>query len=237
MVCVRPENEVEQTALEKFKHKTADLDQDDETLLRFLRARDLDLRRAEEMLRTCITWRKEMKADCLPPWSPSPILKEKFNIYYDHAGYDKEGRPVFYIPLGDFQAMECIEHGLKDEMLTYPVYAIEHGISLMKDAGVSTIVGILDMAKLRMKQIIHIESMMILYNAFQTWESNYPERLKTVYIVNAPWIFTMAFNFFKPILGTRTISKLVIYGSNQKVWKHKMLEKIPEKTFNNISFV
>lgn len=55
------------------------------------------------------------------------------------------------------------------------------------------------------------------------YEANYPETLKTAYVVNAPAIFPIAYNLVKPFLSEDTKKKIVILGSD---WKQKLLQDI-----------
>jgi len=46
----------------------------------------------------------------------------------------------------------------------------------------------------------------------------------------APWVFTYIFGFVKPILSARTMSKVVIFDSNQVKWKEALLNNIPSSS-------
>ena len=59
------------------------------------------------------------------------------------------------------------------------------------------------------------------------YEANYPETLKTCYVVNASRVFQMLYSIVKPMLTARTLSKLQVFGSNEEQWKAVLLEKIP----------
>jgi len=64
---------------------------DDTTLLRFLRARDLEVKRAEAMLRKSVEWREANSVESATKWQvPQDILKD-FKMYF--TGLDKNGFP------------------------------------------------------------------------------------------------------------------------------------------------
>jgi len=133
------------------------------------------------------------------------------------------------LPLGAIKGKELLECGYKEEMHRYTVYIMKLGESTSLSIGATEFSAILDIKHLRMTQIIHVESMMVLYRFFQLLESNFPETLTQVFIVNVPWIFTLAFNFFKPILSKRTLEKVQIYGGPQKTWLPILSSKMPRE--------
>ncbi|RVE43239.1 hypothetical protein evm_012119 [Chilo suppressalis] len=58
------------------------------------------------------------------------------------------------------------------------------------------------------------------------YEANYPEILKTCFIVNAPKVFTLAFAVVKKFMHEYTISKIKIYGTDSKKWKAQVLTMV-----------
>ena len=58
-------------------------------------------------------------------------------------------------------------------------------------------------------------------------EPNYPERLKHVFIVRAPWIFASLYALVKPLLNETTASKVAILGDD---FATTLLEYIPKET-------
>lgn len=62
---------------------------------------------------------------------------------------------------------------------------------------------------------------------FARFEANYPERLKTAFLINAPKVFSILFALIKPLLTARTLSKVQIYASNAAKWKLALLNNIP----------
>ncbi|GIY75919.1 SEC14-like protein 2 [Caerostris extrusa] len=57
-----------------------------------------------------------------------------------------------------------------------------------------------------------------------TYEANYPERLKTAYIINASVYFSLIFSIIKPLLSGNTIKKISIHG--KEGWKENLVEVI-----------
>jgi len=83
----------EQELIPQFRNRVKDIVpyeelQDDHYLVRWLRARDLNLLKAETMLRKAISWYRRNEFDTLLDWKP------RVNYYrYAMTGHDSEGCP------------------------------------------------------------------------------------------------------------------------------------------------
>jgi len=103
----------------------------DEILVTWLRARDLNVDRAEQMLRRHLIWRKNNQIDTLKNWIPPkcffPVL---------HAGHDLDGCPIFLLPIGRWELRASIENGDIVPALRYIYQYLEKVISACRDAGV-----------------------------------------------------------------------------------------------------
>lgn len=55
-------------------------------------------------------------------------------------------------------------------------------------------------------------------------QDHYPERLGRLYIINAPWGFSGAFNFVKSFLDPVTVAKIHVLGAN---YQEELLGQIP----------
>lgn len=60
------------------------------------------------------------------------------------------------------------------------------------------------------------------------YEANYPEILKCCYIINAPRVFAFGFNIVKKFLDEYTLSKIMIFKSDQKKWLPQILVRVDE---------
>ncbi len=58
-------------------------------------------------------------------------------------------------------------------------------------------------------------------------DSNYPEILKYLMIINTPKVFSVIFNLFKPIMPKATLDKLEIFGPDREKWEAVVAEKFP----------
>jgi len=225
---LKPIDDKESAALARFRELTSDLNQDEDVSLKFLRAREGNLEKAEEMLRKSVKWRSDKNIGQFLKWKPPPKLEKDFGYTYRFTGFTNEGTPVFWIPLGDFKSKECIENGLKEDMLHWVYHFLEEAVRFAKSLEESQVVFLLECKNLSVRQVLHRESMQILYGAFQDLEMNYPEIIRTLYVVNAPKIFSIVYKLIKPILSARTISKIQIFDDDKKVWKEALMSKMPE---------
>ncbi|XP_069134410.1 SEC14-like protein 3 [Argopecten irradians] len=90
------------TTLQTFKDNVKDLlkpSHDDYYLLRWLRARNFDLKKSEEMLRNHASWRKKTGADTILESFKIPEIIDKY-LTGGHCGFDKEGNPIWIDPFG-----------------------------------------------------------------------------------------------------------------------------------------
>lgn len=62
----------------------------------------------------------------------------------------------------------------------------------------------------------------------QVLQAYYPERLAHLFIINANWIFKIAFNILKIFMDKNTISKLKILKSIDNLHEHIDASQLPE---------
>jgi hypothetical protein len=58
-------------------------------------------------------------------------------------------------------------------------------------------------------------------------DSNYPEILRYLMIINAPRVFTLVFNLIKPLIPKATLDKMEIFGPDKEEWKAVIKQKFP----------
>ncbi|ODM89495.1 SEC14-like protein 2, partial [Orchesella cincta] len=169
-----------------FQDVVSDLNQDEGVLLRFLRARDYDVDSAEKMLRNAVQWRKEIGLDGFKKWTFPPhfYTDMKFRYY----GRDLEGAQVFcWLFAGTWPVKQLLESEDLEQLKRYCFGGIEQGFQLMIKYG-STGNVIIDMEGFSYLQGTDIGSLKFAYSIFQGFEQYFPEILKAIYIINAPWI-------------------------------------------------
>ncbi|KAF8794913.1 SEC14-like protein 3 like protein [Argiope bruennichi] len=93
----------EMALIEELKRRyineiTPKMREDDTLWHRFLKARDFNLKDAEDLLKKHIQFRKEFRIDhILEEWQPCEVLAKYCPM--KNIGFDKEGHPIVYIDM------------------------------------------------------------------------------------------------------------------------------------------
>ncbi|KAL8046063.1 hypothetical protein ABFX02_08G154900 [Erythranthe guttata] len=182
-----------------------------ETLTRFLKAREGIVERAHKMLVDCLNWRVENDIDNMLTKPIVPV--ELYRAIRDSqliglSGYSFEGLPVFAIGAGlstfdqasvHYYVQSHIQINEYRDRVILPEATKKYG------KHVSKCIKILDMTGLRLSALNHIKLLTIISSID---DLNYPEKTKTYYIVNAPYVFSACWKVVKPLLQERTRSKI-----------------------------
>ncbi|XP_021368394.1 SEC14-like protein 2 isoform X3 [Mizuhopecten yessoensis] len=196
----------QQSTLNTFRNQVQDVlkpDHDDNFLLRWLRARNFDLTKSEEMLRNSLIWREKHNVDTILEDFESPDVVKKY-FTGGTSGFDKEGCPIWVDPLGrlDFK-VPC-------RKITAESGCVNMGGLLGKLIDKETI--IYDMEKVGMRHLW--KPGIDTFNQFVTLvEDNYPERLKFIFIINAPKIFPVIWKLVRPFVAEGTRKKIKVFGT------------------------
>jgi len=213
--------------LSEFRTAVEDLDGLDEvTLLRFLRARDHNVKRADEMLRRHVQWREDNNIDGITKWVVPQDIKKELKIYF--TGLDKDGFPVYLAPLGHWDGRKMTGQKYKEDTIRYAYYLLELMLQHCKKLGVSKFTAIIDNEGLTFWKCAHWDSIETVVKIIMNFEANYPETLLQAHLVNTPSVFWQAFKFVKPILAGNTLAKINIFDSDKTKWSSSLLEKLPE---------
>ncbi|KAJ7069804.1 CRAL-TRIO domain-containing protein [Mycena amicta] len=210
---------------------------DDETLLRFLRARKFDLKQSKTMLANAQQWRRSVHLDDLytkdDPFDvrcffirPTrqtrsvqyPEREAVFNCWplYFHK-LDKKGRPVNIHHLGvvDFPRLyeTCTpERHLETLLINAECLPREVLPACSRVAGrpISTVLVIIDLTNFTMSKFWQMKN--LARTAFQISQDYFPETMGQVAIVNAPSSFAFIWSVMKPWLSKETAEKVDIIG-------------------------
>ncbi|KAM3961246.1 SEC14-like protein 2 [Aphomia sociella] len=217
-------------ALMKFRRSVKDVlkpEHNDHYLLRWLRARNWNPEAAEKMLRDSLKWREKWDLDNIQTWEGPEVLQKYFPS--GSSGFDKEGSPVVIIPfvgldvwglLHTFDRTDIIRMVLKhleNYLAITRKQAMTHGPAALK----ATL--IVDLEGFSMRQYAWKPAAELVFILLQIYEANYPETLKSCFIVNAPKVFSLAFSIIKKFLHEYTISKIRIYSNDPKKWQAQIL--------------
>ncbi|XP_018617892.2 SEC14-like protein 2 isoform X1 [Scleropages formosus] len=219
-------------ALAQFRERVQDIlpqlpAQHDHFLLRWLRARNFHVQKAEAMLRKHLEFRKHMKADTITTdWRPPEVI-EKY-LSGGMCGYDREGSPIWYDVIGPVDPKGLLLSASKQDFVKSKVRDCE---LLQKECDqqseklgkvVESITMIYDLEGLGLKHLWKpaIEAYGEVLTMF---EDNYPEGLKRLFVIKAPKLFPVAYNLVKHFLSEDTRSKIIVLGAN---WQEVLLSYI-----------
>ncbi|XP_051147959.1 uncharacterized protein LOC127263066 isoform X1 [Andrographis paniculata] len=184
--------------------KFQDQEMDDSTLRRFLRARDLDVNKASEMLIKYITWRKTFvpKGYISTSEVPNQIAQNKMFM----QGKDKQGRPVAVL----FGSRHFSCKGGMDEFKRYLAFVLDKLSSAIPEGQEKfTIIGDLQGYGYSNSDIRGTLA------AISILQDYYPERLGKVFVVHVPYIFMTLWKIICPFIDKNTRKKIVFVENNK----------------------
>lgn len=186
-----------------------------ELLLRFLRARACNAKKALAMMEEDLVWREEKNILTLRTLDPETVLGmsvEELEATYNHGflGYDRFNRPIVYKHYGNFHLPTLCKSTSIDHLINYDEWMVEKCIECL-GPNVQSFVGIIDLSGLGMR-LINSKGMAYCRGLANGGAAHYPERLGSMYIINSPWIFRGPFNMIKGWLDPRTQAKLNVIG-------------------------
>ncbi|CAN7975179.1 unnamed protein product [Ixodes persulcatus] len=222
----------QQLALGELKHRLFDIWKEDFTdrlLLRFLRARDFELGKAENMLRECLIWRQQNNIDSILETYKSPEVLRRY-FPGSLCNHDRDGRPLYIMRFGngDFSGIaQCVS---MDAIVKHAAYQIEVAIADMKTQTeklrrvVETVTVVFDYDNFHLKQVYCWQVREILRHLTALYEKYYPEILERCLIINAPSFFPIFWKLLQPFLAENTKNKIEIFSREN--WQPVMLQYV-----------
>ena len=203
---ITPEEEKQVQQLRALVADTEDPDnhiQDDEDVVRFLRARPT-IDESAKMLRDSLKWRLVNR-----PWQMSCPACDEIQGFHAlrQIGFDANGHALVYTCF-----VQCANGIGARNGAQHLIYSIENAILAMKhnDAtkrhgrrGDGKWVWLLDYAGFGYQNM----GMSTAKEPLQILQAHYPERLHKVVMLNAPWIFGGFFMMLKPFVDAKTYAK------------------------------
>jgi len=231
-------NEEEKRLCKELRDRTADLKIADEfrvmdfNMIRFLRARSMDLDKAEDMFRKYIAWRLENNIDNACSWEVAQDLKE--NLVYKVVGHSLNGGLVLYVDVGLWDPQ--IAHGRYEELMKLAYQELEKLTQFSKYYSLqrnyfSKMVLILNLEGLSFAHVSSVDYIRALISLLKAFEAYYPESLKVAFLINAPWVFSILWSIAKPFISTATHERLRFLGGDKETWKEGMTQYIAEDQF------
>jgi len=197
----------------------------DATLIRFLRARKCKVPEAFNMMKASILWRRKDNVDMALETSPGPVplAAIRSGVSSAYVGYDNEGVPVYIERSGMLEMNSVLEKGTTvEELVRLHVVSMEYftnclcmEASIAKGQTVDKVVTIMDLKGVTLANARNPDFSRLFKAMTAIDQDNYPEIMKTVYIVNAPWIFQSIFGLIKGFLDPATQKKIQVLKTKQ----------------------
>lgn len=192
---------------------------DDNYLIRFLRARKLDIPKTMGMFQKYVDWRANNDIDNIKSWDFKE-LHDVLSVY--PKGFhktDKLGRPIHYELLGSVNLEQLLKLTSFDRMLKYNIQMVDNLINVKfpicsKAAGrnVSQFINIIDLKNLSYK-LISKKIYDYIRNDSDIMQNNFPEVLGKLYILNTGILFNAVWAVIKTFLDEKTKKKVIFPGS------------------------
>jgi hypothetical protein len=164
-------------------------------LLRYLRARDYNVKKAFKLLNGSLEWRAKYKPDAIDARSIEAEAKQ--GKLFQH-GFDKFGRPLVYMyPARSFST----DYASGVKLL---VYTMERAVESMGE-GVEQLIWFIDFNGMTKENSIPIS---VAKETIEILSNQYPERLGAAFFIDTPSLFTMFYKAISPFINSVTRSKI-----------------------------
>ncbi|EPQ56610.1 CRAL/TRIO domain-containing protein [Gloeophyllum trabeum ATCC 11539] len=191
-------------------------------LMKFLRARNLNVSEAREMLVNTLRWRESFKIE--------DVMKEEFDDkIFGRVGHiygkDKEGRPVVYNVYGG-NTKEVFSD--VQRFIRWRVQFMEKAVMLLDFENIDQTLQIHDYEGVGLRSR-DANSKNAASEATNIFGSHYPELLYKKFFVNVPSLMTWIFWLFKPLMSANTLAKMSVVGSGPNAIGKALLPHIDAK--------
>ncbi|KAI4503721.1 hypothetical protein M0802_001124 [Mischocyttarus mexicanus] len=204
---------------------------DDYFLLRWLKAREWNVESAEKMLRNTLQWRMQWEVDKIEEYDIPEMIEKSWP--HGMSGFDKEGSPVLVVPFSGFDLYGLLHIITKKEIVKCLLKFLEHYVKICNEQTkkhgylAGQVVVIYDLEGFNLKPYLYRPVAETIFTLLRIYEANYPEILKTCYVINTPRVFSFLFTIVKKFLSDYTISKIQIFKADPKKWGPALLKLIP----------
>ncbi|EDR14613.1 uncharacterized protein LACBIDRAFT_305410 [Laccaria bicolor S238N-H82] len=193
-------------------------------LLKFLRARNLSVSEAREMLRNTLRWRELFDLNAA---MKEEFPEELFGGLGGIHGHDKEGRPIVYNLYGGGQDLKAVFSDVQ-RFIRWRVVQMEKCVTLLDFTEVDQTLQIHDYDGLGLSSR-DANSKNAASEVTNIFQSHYPELLYKKFFINVPTIMNWIFWAFKPLISANTLAKLSVVGSGHHAIKKALLPFIDGK--------
>ncbi|XP_035711551.1 SEC14-like protein 2 isoform X2 [Folsomia candida] len=223
----------EKQLITKFRSRVFDIlkpgeDRSDQFLLRWIRAQDGNIEKAELMIRKSFDWRREYGFDDILYQAIDPVLMHL--CPYSMLGLDTLGHPVVSFSIGRWDLARIVNEGREVEFVTHYTQLFEKAMERIRDSNKgrkpwefqnTQFTAIADWAGYSYQQLVNFKVQLMLKLA-SSFDSHYPETLYKAFYINCPAIFPRLFAMLKPVMRDKTVARIKVYGTNRQEWEGKI---------------
>ncbi|KAG5556097.1 hypothetical protein RHGRI_006655 [Rhododendron griersonianum] len=191
----------------------------DASILRYLKARNWNTKKASKMLKETLKWRLDYKPEKIQ-WE-DVAHEAKIGKLYRANYFDKHGRTVLIMRPGlqfvsqRHSPLLCKSTSSTEVQIKYLVYCMERAISDLKPDQ-KQMVWLIDFQGWNMSSI----SVKVTKETAHLLQERYPERLGLAILYDPPKVFESFWLLVKPFLEPKTYKKVkFVFRNDQQSWK------------------
>uniref|UniRef100_A0ACD5X6X3 Uncharacterized protein n=4 Tax=Avena sativa TaxID=4498 RepID=A0ACD5X6X3_AVESA len=189
-------------------------------LIRYLEARNWDIRKSRKMLEESLKWRASNRPQDIR-W-PDVSVEAETGKMYRASFTDREGRNVVIMRPAKQNTSS------PEGQLRYLIYTLENAVFSLPE-GLEKMVWLIDFTGWTLANATPIKTAKDSANILQ---NHYPERLSVAFLFNPPKVFEAFFKVIKVFLDPKSIQKInFVYKDNEEsmktLYKHIDPEVLP----------
>ncbi|XP_074643833.1 retinal-binding protein-like isoform X2 [Tubulanus polymorphus] len=210
-------------ALKQFKDNVKDvLDRDkydDYELRKWLIARSWDVKKASEMFRDSLKFRKRIGADTILQDYTIPEVIKKY-MPGGLVGHDKDGSPLKIELYGTIDMKGIMYSAKTVDLEKSKVFMCEEIVADWKRQSeklgkrVDGLTVIFDMADVGATTHLWRPGIQMYLRLVKILEDNYPEMMKNMFVINTPRIFPILYKLSRPLVTEEMRKKIHVLGAD-----------------------
>lgn len=206
-------------------------DPESEIPQRFITGCDGDMKEARRRWDITRHWREaEGVNTILDEPQPYFFLIKKMYPHY-HAGRGRDGHVVFYERPGDFENAQLASRGVNtDHLIRHWLFTTEYQWNVLCNGDdLAKGIAVIDIGNVKMGDLAG-DNLSFLKKTIAFANQHYPERSHVIFIINAPFFFSMLWRVVKPLVHENTQKKVRILSSKETLsglQEHISIENIP----------
>ncbi|ODN02368.1 SEC14-like protein 2 [Orchesella cincta] len=206
-------------------------------LVRFLRARQFDLDRAEEMLRKNLKWRSDNKIDDIDneDWD---LFESEYPV--NQNGFDKQGRPLVQVPMGEWNIRRAAVTGRMDRLIRWVHKFFEDGAKRVRNLqsngkNVTQFTILLNLEGFSPVTTACPICMPFFFSIIRSFEENYNGNVDKFHTVQVIEVGRVLIRLVWPVISENTRKTIVTWGTNRNEWRTGLLKEIDDNQLTQMS--